>query len=400
MKRSRLRVLFTPTVLVTAFLVLVGGMGFVHVTASKQAWQDVLAQADAWQREIESRDRTREVLWGESVEGEAWPHYERAMTHTGSIHDANARSARAWWDHSDGKPSELEELACSAQPAIQALRLGARCSIGSRQVELDVERFHTVSLAQARALVNLCHTHFRSSIDAGEQAEASRTLLDLLQFARDVGESPLPIDEMLGFALLAISYEHLVEDQVWRAFSDASVQIIEGALDSIDRSLSQRVTNFEGELVAFVRSHERRDLGRTASIYDIESAWRFGFSYPIMMRSALDQLAEAKTNLEILHASPSLNRQSEIEAYCSGLEGHPNTIVADRIRHVPGMSLTRLAILAEIRMVRLMIADRLGENLKLDDPFGAGFVRTRTAGRIRLETPAYSRAHIEVIETK
>lgn len=219
-------------------------------------WNQALAEVRVLEIGLDAKVDERPALWGETTDEHAQPHYDRALSLVaGWDVDTVLAAVRA---EDDEARNERTTLVAEGADALEALHRGAHAANATRTVdwsrgfELPMRK-----LIHARFLTQLSEMKATILLEDGRELDAVGVLLDALQFAGDLSQGPLMIEEMVGVALLSPDtlVEGVADGSLLFLSNDAEQRLVSG-VSALDRRLGWQATSFEGELVLGARELE------------------------------------------------------------------------------------------------------------------------------------------------
>ena len=349
-----------------------------HVEA---AWQAMIADADRMQTRLEAIDPERPVLWGETIEGNGWDDYRRAIALVSDAPDARERWEACRRAEIQGDAAVVQQLrqalAEDFASVFAALRAGTHRRKGWRPVDWNASFEHnTASLLRSRTLVNLTVMEAQRQAIAGEATGAVHTLLDALQFGRDTMCSPVLINEMIGLALVAIASKETVLDfGLLDRLPPAALRELQAGLRILDQGLPTRTDVYHSEVVLLVRGvidawAQSAEPNELAEYRDGPASWRYGFSGRLMctdyvqeIGTALERLANSTEPWQVRRAYLEQLQESFAQS-ANPLSNFWSTVLITAER-------SRRDALVCLRLTRMAVAYRLdGAVPVLPDPYG------------------------------
>ncbi len=353
-------------------------------------WQRFRDAAAVVQAEFDAREPSRPALWGEAVGGPAWPHYERAFAMFSMSSDdgylpylarvegrrlagvANTERLR------EGPPAV--EVVVDNAPALAALREGAHCTDGKRPMDWSAGfNLRVQTLLTARHLANAGALAAIVAASDGDGQQCVRIMLDVMQLGRDLVQSPLLIEQMIGCAVMQVGgwmtidwsnlLRHLDADAlgvfaVGLARLDAALPLEPSWIATGAVLLAHHASNVHHVSHVLAKS----DDSLTGRPWD---TWRYGFS----PRLALAQ-----------HGLSQLQLAKRVQALCSGRDA-VDVVAIERLFAetvassnpasrllTPNLAAAlenRLRVLASLRLLRMAVQHAVGEDIApLPDPSG------------------------------
>ena len=166
----------------------------------------IVALAERLQEWREAADFDREAAFGDTVEGAAWPHYERALeaveAEPDSLRDRIAEAAAFTGEQDAAARAERSELLARCQEVLREVHAGAHARdarIGDPGEGFGAD---AAKLVSTRALSDLAILFLCDAEGPEAQLDAVRAALDIQQFGRDLASSPLLINEMIGLVII------------------------------------------------------------------------------------------------------------------------------------------------------------------------------------------------------
>lgn len=328
-------------------------------------WQTVEEQTAALEAEIAQRDDLRPVLYGDPIpDTAAWPLYRDlllAVAEYPSIEEG-VRPYQLKQRTIEEQRERVEphaELLARLRAATHAERVGENFDFTAPYVGSPL------NLLMARGLANLCVAQARLHALDGEHREAVECLLDGAQMGRDLMHSPLMVHSLIGQATLAIC---TFEPDLFAELPDEALAFWAEGLATLDRSIEPTEQSLLGEALLLAKALLRLRSEGTLSAAE-GSLWQTldqnGRSLP---EALLDHMDSARSLLVASHES---------WARCAD---HHDAVVrvsdaGELVRSAQTMQLAgvrnRWTVLAQVRLLRMALAHRLGEPVTaLPDPFG------------------------------
>ncbi len=373
-----------------AFVLVVGAFRLWVDSAAARRWTVLERQVRELSLEIDSRDRSRPVLRGEPIPGNAWDDYVKAIRSVEAVESAIAL-LDDWSRIKDGASgAALAPYLDAFGPALLDLRRGVRRAEGLYRPDgmtvPDVRE--RPPSGPVKALVSLGLLEARRRADSGRSAEAAEILLDLAQFSRDAGHGGTHLSLILGVVVL---------DDVWGELRDLQLS---GRMDPdlaarVARELEILDASFPDAALAHLT--EALDIGlylkglpdeprsphgdfRDLSVAD----WRHGYSWKLKVASGWAELR--RWHIQLTEAERKLWPEARrIAEWAEAEQAAPRSELARR--NMAPFFRSRLvqvrACRARLRLLRAAAHHRAtGIFLELEDPFGTRIRHASTPERI------------------
>lgn len=239
--------------LVGTVAVLLGSAGLTwrHHTATLR-WEEALATVDEIAAQLDSQVDRRPVLWGDTTDELAQPHYDRALSLAPWTSEIFWVAFRA--EDEEGRTAR-EALVAENNEALDAVYRGAHAVDATRRVDWSLGfEVSSRKMMQVRFLTLVCEMKAAILFEEDRDLEAVGFLLDAMQFAGDVSQGPLLIEEMIGGALLSphILVNAVADGSLRDLSEDAHERLVAGLL-ALDRRLGWQTRSLVPELVLSMR---------------------------------------------------------------------------------------------------------------------------------------------------
>lgn len=340
-------------------------------------WQEMQAWAQRAEQQWQARDFTRPPAYGEPQSGSAFAAYHEAASLAATWPEGNqeelTRLRHRPHEVADG---EARALLARWQPAIDAMRRGARCSDARRPTDWSLGfNVPVANLLVTRDITNVAVLLARRAQDDGRAGDAVALTLDAATYGADHVHSPLLIERMIGLALVAIATDAAWHDNHLRALPAAALRTLAEGLARIDARLTAAPGCLEGEVLLLANARLPDDNYLSAALGSGLGSWRYGFSMRAMHADAVLQQAAACERLRATATAPWPERQAAVRRAGAELLAVGNPILDMGIpMHSAERTLRDTTTL--VRLLRLAVAHHLGDELpKLDDPLGDGPLR-------------------------
>ena len=385
-----------PLILLGVLAGLTLTMGLTYRSTSERRWQEKLAELSEWEAEFDTRSRERSVLYGESLEGEAWPEYELALRELRMIPDFDERAGLAWRAHMEGAQADRNAFLEQAAPALEHLRRASHLRTGVREIDWSKGFSHPVAkLLEVHALSNTALARFQFELERKRPGQAARWWLDDLQLARDIDSHPILIQEAIASSIFGTCAEVLQAPGLLARLEPRTLRVLAEGLRRVDEGTPIGTQAGRTEFALLLHSLETHGAGILMDLSNqAPQLWRYGFSWRNAAVDAAHRAEEVQVEYHRICSSPSTNRLAEIDALMAPIEASPNPF----LRHLPkshSIVRTRFEALARLRVLRMAIAYRLGEELVLDDPYGPKLVLTEGPARVRIHSTVEPRVSFD-----
>lgn len=349
-------------------------------SVADRRWKEMEARVAELLQRARSRPTARPVLRGQAVPGSAWEEYGKALSGAKAMRTADAALGN-WVTRSPKADRAAVEAALTAHGSLlDLLRFGVQRAEGTYPTEWERGFFATTpEFVSAQRLGNLAVCRSRLLREEGKPREAAELVLDLAQFARDMGADAVVISEMVGIAVLRLALDELREILAEGKLSAAESAAIDRELEVLDRNFPSHGESLRGEALAFGMSLIGDPAGTlSGSGYSWSpKTWRYGFSSRLVAVDAfftLDGLYQRIAGVKSWADATALQA-----ALLDEVQRSPNPVLAQGRPVLRMIDAGRIA-LAQLRLLRVR-AHHLasGEWLDLDDPFGTKLRRSNLA---------------------
>ena len=213
----------------------------------------IVALAEQLEEWREAADFDREAAWGDTVEGAAWPRYERALeaveAEPDSLRDRIAEFAAFTGEEDAAARAERRELLERCQDVLSEVHAGAHARdarIGDPGEGFGAD---AAKLVSTRALSDLAILFLCDAEGAEAQLDAVRAALDIQQFGRDLASSPLLINEMIGLVIIVPhGLDERLRGGLAKELDTAAKREWLAGLERLERSLAPESVAVRGEL--------------------------------------------------------------------------------------------------------------------------------------------------------
>lgn len=367
----------TFAVALAATLAVAGGGAWLLADHISGSWQETLAWARAEQERYEGQDFTRPVLWGSARRGLAMIAYRHAVEVVRANREVSERVNRELHFRA-ADPAEQRAAVAVLAPALEALREGAHCTDARKPLDWK-EGFsvEAANLLDLRTVANLATVRARLLLEEGEAIEAVRVLLDSAQLGRDLIQSPLIIDQMIGLALLSIAVRQTADPELVDALPEPALRELAAGLAVLDENLPVQEPAVHAETVLLVRHYENAAAG-TPFDEDGFGFWKtlpYAFSNRWMLADAVAELIAFGEARARAGDRPWPEAERLLDAAATAARSSRNPMAAIAAPNLTIVARIRRETIAELRLLRTAVAHRLGDVLILDDPMGDGPLR-------------------------
>lgn len=319
----------------------------------------------------------REVLYGQAQPGNAWEGYAKAIGLAADpampLREDRLEEAL----QGSHLPSNVELAAW--QPALQALRDGARCQ--SARSLVDLRAGYLAALPDVRAMLDLGHAAMvtaRHALANGAARGGIEQMLDALTYAVDLSRSPVLFEQMLGAKLLHAIAAQGLSDPVLVGLEPSELTFLADALAIADAQAPCTVNTHGEALLAggMLVDYQPGDQLPAVSIWQ---TWRHGFSAQRLAFDALQGVRQLAQDVANDRSPDWPQREVRLREFANSIRNSANALLRMvAANHLEAERDLRRAI-ADLRLLRLVVAERLGQGLELQDPLGTGNLQ-RTTG--------------------
>jgi len=355
-------------VAVCLLLPLAGTALIQHRAAA--AWAAMQATiADFAQRS--SSPVIRAPLSGPGIPGSAFAAYEQALALAGEAIRSTTEAERIETlpHHRDERVQGTAPLRAAWQPALAALRQGARHLDATATPAWQPGPHSVANLLHARWLVNMAVLEARAERLAGNAMAAVEWTLDAATFGADLVASATLVNRMIGSAMVAIACHEAWPDHALRQLDREALQQLAKGLAQLDTRLPERLDP--------TRELAWSGIALRDSVADASTpawqAWRYGFSTRWQMANGFLTAAAQLEQTAAIPANHWPQRRTALQAISARLAASGNPVAEATSFHIEAAELTLRCTLAQVRQLRSAVDLHLGQELpSLHDPLGSG----------------------------
>lgn len=377
------------------FTLAFAGTSLAVHRANSAAREEIAVHLEELRAEREALSFEREALWGETVPGEAWPHYAEALAAMAPLreHPIKTRIIVALEPGVDAE-ERAAVLAEVPDEAFAALRRGAHARDG--EVVIDWERgFEAplVKLVDSRALLHATGLRVLLAETPEGQLDAVRSLLDALQFGRDLAESPTLIFEMVGCCVLSTESLGSEFDRglAERLSAPAKRELLAG-LRQLESTLTVESRAFPGQLELLAHSvangwalespANATGLERIRDYVDGEVV------FDVHVADHIRRMREVAPELAAAYRLPPLEIMDRVASIRADVEASGNPLSRQVTVPLPSVVHSRIRARARLSLLRRALEVHLGEEgAPALDAFGLGVtVEEADDGSVRVST--------------
>jgi hypothetical protein len=336
-----------------------------------RAWAQMLETSSVDRAAYEARTWQRTPLAGDAEPGNAFAHYAAAAA-AGQASEVSPKdgslAAALRASHDDPRV----DLSAWSEP-LEWLRRGARADTAKPTADVDKGFAANVqNLLHLRNLANAACATGRGEIFAGRAAEGIDHHLDALTLGIDLLRSPLLIDQMIGLAVTTIAVREGLADDVLAHLPKAELQRLATALARADAQMPATMSPRHEAL--FAAYHLRNVAGNLADALELSTwqAWRHGFSTRAMVAEGWLRLHEHAKTMDHAADAPWPTRSAMYEAAGEEARRSGNAFLAIVWPSFSSCEFNLRYAIAELRLLRLCVAERLGNRITLADPLDVG----------------------------
>ncbi len=380
-----------------ALLVVLGGAAVVHLQASVH-WSSLQTQAVALEAEWRARTHTREPLFGERREGDAFDGYEAALAQAAKL-SADDKALIATLPHEDDrKLAGIGDLRAAWRPAIDTMRAASHCTQACpTQLKAEGNEVHIVNMLSARWLVNMSVVEARCLRLQGKHREAVELTLDAAAFGADLVRTGPLVQQMVGAAMVAIAVHEAWTDEALRRLDPESLALLASGLARLDAQMHPTL-DLIGEQYCTAAQVLKAPVGSSETTLGAPSL-RYGFSTQWMMADAFLRMSGCYARLSKGDPQqPWPQRTAVIERELGELAASGNPICKIAAPNLASAERSLRTAVAMVRMLRMAIEVLQGkEPTELQDPLGPGVIAVDRQGpSVRLFSHAHYRGQLLV----
>ena len=393
----KLRVLIAIATIVPLVSV---GVVFVPMRANER-WDAMTQWADRAEAAWDSRDFRRATATGAAADGNAFVHYDKAIASSRTRSDADRALLRDLRLHPERvSAADAASFETRWGETIARMRDGARS--GEAMPRITWRHGFAVQpteLLPARDVANATVVVARRLRDQGKVQEALEVGLDAAQFAIDMQQSPVVIDQMIATALSTIVCSELFDEAFLVSLDATQKATAERAFAQLE---SQCLHGFRGEGDVLLLAHSLKRSAADA-LPELESevpeaeltTWRYGWSKRWAMADGVMLLVDICSQLENGVDLSWTLRQELVEAQCQRIRVSANPALGAWDGTIVGFERSARIALSHVRLLRAALRLSLGESVEsIQDPLGDGpFAVVRDGASVRVSSNGGTKLH-------
>ena len=358
----------------------------------------MLTSADEMEQALESQESERPVLHGEPIDGSAFDEYKLAAGLVSDAANDDWIACRNATLNGDKCATDLrEELVAQHSEMLAALERGAQSASGKFTVKWKAGfEIEVPKLMANRTVVNIAVLAADQHLDKGRADLAVNALLDAMQLGRDLMESPILSNEMIGAALLYIaSRDALIDGGLLEKIPSSELARLERAMGELDLGISLKTQAREGEILGLIRGFQRVESGELDGKDDFGSDVlgmtlnhaKYGFSSRAVITEHFQHASNSAAALDLLPTEPWADWHAEQEALHRATTESRNPLTTFFAVNWASVELTRRRIITLLRLTRIAASYAAhGELSNLRDPFGTQFLVSNVSDKLRVES--------------
>jgi hypothetical protein len=388
--RSRRRRRLLVTGILAATVLPLAGAAVVQFRADA-SWRTMQEQLRTLREELAGRDHRRPTLWGDTGDGSAFDHYQRALTAARSVEadTAHGRQRPGMVELLRRSPAELAAdvaLRSAWQPALAALHDGSHAADALPPPWRSGELPSAIAdLLECRTLANYAMAEARAKCHEGRFVAAVQQALDAAQFGADLLHRGLLINQMIACAVIAIGTEW--SEASLATLDPAALELLATGLERLDRRLPLTLDH-ESELL-YLAAHLQQATSGEAALPTL-STWRHGFSSRWLLAEAFVLASDVVRDLRQAQHLDWPQREALLELECSAVAAAANPVAAMMIPNLTAAETNLRQVLTRLRLLRMAVDLHRGLDVPpLRDPLGDGpLLVTKVPAGIRLASAA------------
>lgn len=320
-------------------------------------------RANQLRQDYEALPTHHPALWGETVDGRAFAHYDRAAELAHAFEDVEVVKLALQDDIDLQAVMPLRE---QWQPVVAAARLGSHAADRRMQRSFGTPE-HVASLLVYRRVANLLVLEARCQHAEGDDVEAVRYTLDAMTIGADCVHDGVLINQMIGSALVAIGVEAWPPERL-ASLDSAALESLAAGLEALDERMP---TNLHLERELSVMAELLLGVANQDEWHGI-APWRYGFSGQWMAAEAFLMMADGAERMNGLGDAPWPECKAEYEREAERMLASGNDAAAMVTPNLVSAAQNLRQTKAMLRLLRLAIAMHRGVDRSLRDPLGDG----------------------------
>jgi len=336
------------------------------------------------------RNLSRPVLRGEPLPGNAWDEYNLALDDAQTIRDDERVNLVKFVGRIPGASrASVEQLLAAHRVVIEHLRLGAQRSNGQYPYEWTHVGLAMPSIMLSRQVAMLAAAQARIWSDQGRNQEASDLLLDLSQFAGDLGTNGPLLSNLAGIAVYFSAFDELRDLVASQRLNRRELSRLAETLKVMDRNFpafGPAMMN-EAAWMAIIIDDEITQLStqEEMSFFKPRGGWRHGFSARRMLFDAFEKNDAYAQRYEQIDRLPFAAAEKEMAAIVAEIKASDNPMLRQITSDLTKALATHRQGIARLRLLRAAAMYlSTGETLTLDDPFGTKLRFSKAGDKLKI----------------
>lgn len=361
-------------------LVLLAALVAASLTAEPGAWSDSVQWARGFRETSAARAATCPVLVGEPLPGNPLDAYERLGRLVLALDAPEREQLHAFAEHrSEDSEQALALVAKVPVDALDALRQLTRMG-GKMYAPANLGTRDSFSVFGDQ------HVLFDALLILARYAESEpermHAWLDVVACGWDLAGSEVPVHSLVG--LMAAGRAMDVADDEWvMTLSPDGLRVLSEALAKVDAATPECI-DLELGLAAMVLFVDEADELQPGDIglRSVYQSWQNAFS---LENEAIERVSRTVEQVRAFLDSTPLHegwasRSQRLQRLVKEDELSNADLMSGYLSYVFEGEQSRRECLANLRLLRMAMAKRLGEDLALPDPLGEGAIGVANQG--------------------
>jgi len=364
--------------------VLITAAAYVESQA-KASWQEMVALGEQLDAEWRTQPQSRQPLWGEATDDNAFVHYRRAVSLIEPL-DSDRRTLGKLLAKNDAELAECtSELRPAWQRGLTALQDGAH-ALRFLEVTGPGAEDSVLNLLGYRSVANAAALEARVLRHEGDARRSAQLTLDTMTMASDIFHSGIVINQMIGIALLQIAMDPW-SDEALQQLDKPTADMFARGLARLDKRMPARMLT-KRETAFMIHYAQQAPITDDWGDWSAFAAYGYGFSTRWMMADAVLLTADCFKQLDAIPDNDWQARKALSDKLAADVLATSNTAAHCMLPNLLSAELSIRHTVGNLRLFRMALDLHRGvDSDPLADPFSRGpLLIEKTGNALRLKS--------------